>query len=107
MQLCLAVLQVDGFFKLLKKNQSLVFLIIGVALFFIGVLLYTNFKIIEFSTYGISISLIFLIRYTANIEFIELFSKKYPNLYFLIWVIYIWIFSIWLPQFLIQFLERQ
>ncbi len=104
---CLVVLQVDGFFKLLKKNQSLVFLTIGVTLLCLGVLLYTKFKTIKVSAYMLSISFIFLTRYIVNINFIELFSKKYPSLYFFIWIIYIWIFSIWLPELLIKFLEKQ
>ena len=95
----------DGFFKLLKQNHHIAFLITGVVLLILGVLLHIEFKFIEISAYLIAVSLILLIRYFVNITFIESFSSKYPNLYFLIWTVAIFLFAVWIPQLLIKFLK--
>jgi hypothetical protein len=88
-----------------KKNKNIFFILVGVVLFFLGVLSFFRWQHIENSAYLISISIMLFIRYFIDMDYIERFSKKLPKLYFLFWLIYILIFSVILPQLLIEYLK--
>jgi len=91
--------------KWYKQNHSLVFIGLGAAFLFVGLLLYMGYGETEIAAHILAIAFFFFVRYAVNINHIESLNREHPYWYLFFWLLVIVLVSGVVPEFLIKIMN--